>query len=223
MVAQPDNTAAGYELRGDIALAGAQQQAALDAYGRAFALSPDSNRVLKLDRLERALGVDNKRLDKLLAARPDDARARLAQASILQEAGASDAATRAYEGMLDTGKRDPVVLNNLAWLYFERHDKRALDLAQQAYQLAPRQASIVDTYAWILFQQGQREQGLEILKQAAALAPDDADIAFHVSSALADSGQHAEALTQLRALLGAHKQFNLRKQAEALLAQLDKQ
>lgn len=222
MIAQADNTAAGYELRGDIALAGAQQQAAVDAYGRAFGLAPDSNRVLKLERAERALGIDNKRLEKWLVERPDDARARLAQAAILQEAGASNDATAAYERMLETRKQDPVVLNNLAWLYFERQDQRGLALARQAYELAPRQAQIVDTYGWILFQQGQREQGLETLKKAAELAPDDADIAFHVTSALAASGQPTQALTQLRALLGAHKQFTLRKQAEALLAQLDK-
>ena len=222
MVAQPDNAAAGHELRGDIALAGGQQQAAVAAYARAFEIAPDSNRVLKLERAERALGVDNKRLKQWLAEHPDDTRARLAQAAILQEAGASDEATVAYERMLETRKQDPVVLNNLAWLYFERKDPRALDLARQAYELAPRQAQIVDTYAWILFQQGQREQGLEILKKAAELAPGDADIAFHVSSALAASGQQAQALTQLRGLLGEHKQFNLRKDAEALLALLEK-
>ena len=222
MTAQPDNAAAGYELSGDIALAGGQQKAAVDAYARAFEKAPDSNRVLKLERAERTLGINNKRLEKWIAERPDDTRARLAQASILQEAGASDEATVAYERMLEIRKQDPVVLNNLAWLYFERKDKRALDLARQAYELAPRQPAIVDTYAWILFQEGQREQGLEILKKAAELAPGNADIAFHVTSALAASGQRDQALTQLRALLDEHKQFNLRKDAEALLTLLEK-
>lgn len=222
MISRPDNAAAGYELSGDIAFADDQQKAAVEAYAQAFKIAPDSNRVLKLERAERALGIDNKRLEKWIAERPDDARARLAQASILQESGASDDATAAYERMLTTGKQDPVVLNNLAWLYFERKDKRALDLARQAYELAPRQPAIVDTYAWILFHQGQREQGLEILKKAAELAPGDADIAFHVTSALAESGQRAQALTQLRALLDEHKKFNLRKDAEALLASLEK-
>ena len=53
-------------------------------------------------------------------------------------------------------------------------------------------------------------------------ASGDADIAFHVTSALAASGQQAQALTRLRGLLGEHKQFNLRKDAEALLALLEK-
>jgi putative PEP-CTERM system TPR-repeat lipoprotein len=222
MIARPENAAAGYELSGDIAFANGQQEAAVEAYAQAFKMAPDSNRVLKLERAERSLGIDKKRLEKWIAERPDDARARLAQASILQEAGASEEATAAYERMLATGKQDPVVLNNLAWLYFERKDKRALDTARQAYDLAPQQAAIVDTYAWILFQQGQREQGLEILKKAAELAPGNADIAFHVTSALAESGQRAQALTQLRALLDEHKQFSLRKDAEALLALLEK-
>jgi putative PEP-CTERM system TPR-repeat lipoprotein len=221
MAAQSKNAAAGQELLGDIATQREDGKAAVEAYTHAFEIAPDVGKVLKLDQAEHALGIDKQRLSQWLTAHPDDQRARLAQASILQQQGSADAATAAYEHMLETRKQDPVVLNNLAWLYFERKDGRALDLAKQAYDLAPRQPQIVDTYAWILFQQGKREQGLEILKKAAELAPDDPDIAFHVASGLADSGQQAQALQQLRAVLAAHKAFSLRKDAEALLARLE--
>ncbi len=222
MAAQSKNAAAGQELLGDIAMQRDDAKAAVEAYSHAFETAPDIGKVLKLEHAEHALGIDKQRLTQWIAAHPDDQRARLAQASVLQEQGSADAATAAYEHMLETRKQDPVVLNNLAWLYFERKDGRALDLAKQAYDLAPRQPQIVDTYAWILFQQGKREQGLEILKKAAELAPSDPDIAFHVASALADSGQQALALEQLRAILDAHKQFSLHKDAEALLARLEK-
>ena len=221
MTQQSKNAAAGQELLGDIAWQREDAKAAAEAYTRAFEIAPDSRIAVKLDHAEQALGVDNKRLEQWLVAHPDDERARLAQATILQQQGSADAASAAYERMLATGKPDPVVLNNLAWLYFERQDGRALELAKRAYDLAPRQPQIVDTYAWILFQQGKREQGLELLKKAAELAPGDPDIAVHVASALADSGQQAEALKQVRGVLGAHLQFALRKDAEALLARLE--
>jgi len=222
MTAQSKNAASGQELLGDIAMQRDNTKAAVEAYTRAFEAAPDSGKVLKLERAERLLGIDNQRLTAWLTAHPDDQRARLAQATTLHEQGAAEAATAAYERMLETRKQDPVVLNNLAWLYFEKKDARALELAKQAYELAPRQAQIVDTYAWILFQQGKREQGIEILKQAAELAPSDPDIAFHLASALADSGQQPQALAQLREILKANKQFALRKDAEALEARLAK-
>lgn len=220
MTRQSKNVAAGQELLGDIAWQREDAKAAAEAYTRAFEVAPDSRIVLKLDHAEHELGIDNKRLEQWLVAHPDDERALLAQATILQQQGSADAAVVAYERMLESGKQDPVVLNNLAWLYFERQDGRALDLAKQAYDLAPQQPQIVDTYAWILFQQGKREQGLGMLKKAAELAPGDPDIAVHVASALADSGQQAEALEQVRGVLSAHQQFSLRKDAEALLARL---
>jgi len=222
MAAQGKNAAAGQELLGDVAMQRDDAKAAVEAYTRSFEAAPDSGKVLKLEHAEHAIGVDHQRLTAWLAAHPDDERARLAQATILQQQGAGDAATAAYERMLETRKQDPVVLNNLAWLYFERKDGRALELARQAYELAPRQPQIVDTYAWILFQQGKREQGLEILRKAVELAPADPDIAFHLASALADSGQEAQALEQLRRVLDTHARFALRKDAEALLARLDK-
>lgn len=220
MIAQTRNVAAGQELLGDIAMQRNDAKAAVEAYTRAFETAPDTGKVLKLDQAEQAVGINNKRLEAWLAAHPDDERARLAHATILQQQGSADAATAAYESMLATRKQDPVVLNNLAWLYFERKDGRALDMAKQAFDLAPRQPQILDTYAWILFQKGEREQGLELLKKAVEMAPADPDIAFHLASALADSGQQALALEQLRRVLDTHKEFSLRKDAEALALRL---
>ena len=223
LAAKPATAAAGDELRGDIDVARGERKAAATAYGRAFDSAPNGARVLKLERAERAIGVDNKRIEGWLAAHPDDTQVRLAQATTLQEQGADNAAISAYEQMLKVGPQHPVAMNNLAWLYFEREDGRAAEMARQAYQLAPRKGQIVDTYGWILFQQGKREQGLELLKSAAELTPGDPDIAFHVASALADSGQQGPALAKLHALLVAHQTFSLRQQAEALLARLDAQ
>jgi putative PEP-CTERM system TPR-repeat lipoprotein len=223
LVGQSKNAAAGHELLGDIAMQREDLKAAAQAYARAFEVAPDTGKVLKLDHVEQALGTGKKRLDAWVSAHPDDQRARFAQAAVLQQQGAADAATAAYEQLLEKSRQDPVVLNNLAWLYFERKDARALEMAKQAYDLAPRQPQIVDTYAWILFQQGKREQGLELLKKAVELAPADADIAFHLASAMADSGQETQALERVRQLLDANKTFSLRKDAEALAARLAKQ
>ena len=46
----------------------------------------------------------------------------------------------------------------------------------------------MDTYGWIVFSQGQREQGLDLLRKALEIAPNNPDIAYHLASALSDSG-----------------------------------
>ena len=55
-----------------------------------------------------------------------------------------------FERMLGAQNANPVVLNNLAWLYHEAEDARALPTARRAYELAPEQPEIMDTYGWIL-------------------------------------------------------------------------
>ena len=77
----------------------------------------------------------------------------------------------------------PAALNNLAWLYYERKDPRALEIAKKAYELAPNSAPIADTYGWILVEKGEIAKGIEILSKAVQLAPDNKEIADHLKEA----------------------------------------
>lgn len=97
-----------------------------------------------------------------------------------QERGDREAAILHYEQAIALVPGNPVVLNNLAWLYSEKGDDRAAGLAKQAYQLAPENAAIADTYGWILFNSGERESSLTILRKAHELAPDSQEIAMHL-------------------------------------------
>ena len=198
-----------------------QTEAAYEAYTQAHGIAPNSSNVLKLDAAERSLGRATDRLSKWLAEHPDDLQVRLVHASYLQQKGSGSDAIPEYEQMLNAQGKNPVVLNNLAWLFHEAKDKRALDLARRAHELAPQRPEILDTYGWILFSQGQHEQGLGLLKKAAEIAPDNPDIAYHVASALSESGQLSAARKTLQAILSTHKNFSMRKQAESLLVKIE--
>jgi tetratricopeptide (TPR) repeat protein len=117
---------------------------------------------------------------------------------------------------------NPIVLNNLAWLYHEAGDKRALELAKRAHELAPESPEILDTYGWILFVEGSREQGLALLKKAEERAPDNPDVGYHTASALHNSGETALARDKLDTILEKHEQFFLREKAESLRARISK-
>ena len=192
------------------------------AYLEDFALAPGSELVLKIDRLEHLLGQGGERLRNWLAEHPDDLQVRLVHASQLQQRGAAGDAIEQYEALLDQRGRNPVVLNNLAWLYFEKGDERALGFAKEAHDLAPDTPEILDTYGWILAGRGQREQGYELLTKASELAPKNPDISYHLASVLAESGHADQALARINQMLNDNPEFALRKDALELQAKLQR-
>ena len=56
-------------------------------------------------------------------------------------------------------QKNPLLLNNLAWLYHQQGDARAEATAKEAYDLAPSRPEIADTYGWILYNAGEKAGG----------------------------------------------------------------
>ncbi|MAM88629.1 MAG: hypothetical protein CME36_15100 [unclassified Hahellaceae] len=117
----------------------------------------------------------------------------LSLAMLQQANGEEGAAQQHYETLLSRMPDNVVVLNNLAWLYHENDDDRAMDLARRAYNLQPENASIADTYGWIMFKQGYTSQSIEILEKAHGLQPESEDIALHLAEAYRALGKNSEA------------------------------
>ena len=220
LISVPGSAAAGYELFGDLHRHRRAPEEALAAYRSAHELAPTTANLLKLDRLEQDLGDDEGRLAAWLERHPEDLEARLVHAAHLQAQGASSGAIEQYEQMLQAQADNPVLLNNLAWLYHENADERALDLARRAHELAPELAEILDTYGWILVARGHVEQGLQVLTEAWRKAPNNGDITFHLASALSRAGDEGTAREHLQKLFDADATFPSRGDAQALLEQL---
>lgn len=130
-------------------------------------------------------------------------------------------ATAVGEALAEADPRNAVVLNNLAWLYGEagrREDARRL--AEEAHLLSPEEPSFADTLGWLLLQDGELQRARTLLGRAAASAPDNPDIAFHYAAALERTGAEIEAIAMLDTLLSAGADFDARKAAEALRAEL---
>jgi len=114
---------------------------------------------------------------------PQSARPLLIQALAAQSAGDKTAAIAAYEAALQLQAPSVLALNNLAWLYFETKDARAIDTAKRAVALAPNAAEVLDTYGWILVQTGNKAEGIRWLEKAKALAPNLPEILKHLEEA----------------------------------------
>lgn len=156
-----------------------------------------------------------------LEAEPNDVEARLALAAFQLGTGEWAAAGDNYRRILEQSADSVVALNNLAWLYGQSNDERALEVASRAYRLAPARPEIIDTYGWLLLGSGRDVRlAARLLAQAAWLAPGNADIQFHFAAALAATERPGEARSLLEDLLRSRTSFDSRSDAEALLAKL---
>ncbi|MEX0604315.1 MAG: tetratricopeptide repeat protein [Marinobacter sp.] len=119
-----------------------------------------------------------------------------------QEAGKFEKAISGYEELLEVQPENVVILNNLAWLYQQSEDPRALDIAERAFELSPESAAVADTYGWILFTTGQQAESLPILEKAHSLEPESEEIALHLAEAYKAAGEQDKAKAILEKIQG---------------------
>lgn len=145
---QAPHLALGYATEGAIRMAQQDWNGAIRALEAAYQREP--NGVLALD-IYTALSRLGKKypeaiLEDWFSRSPNDLDTRLMAAIAAHQNGQIQMARNYYEKVLDNQPEHPVALNNLAWLYLERGDPRALVLAKQAYQVAPDNPQVIDTY-----------------------------------------------------------------------------
>ncbi|MDX1754894.1 MAG: tetratricopeptide repeat protein [Marinobacter sp.] len=154
-------------------------------------------RVLQLsDQPTQAIRV----LETAVEQAPRQPQLQLTLALLYQGNNQIEKARSAYEVVVETAPNNALALNNLAWIYFEQGDDRAVSLAQRAYDIQPESAAIVDTYGWILFKSGQHEASLALLEKAHKLDPDTDDIAFHLAEAYKATGREEQARALLQSM-----------------------
>jgi len=211
-------------LVGDIYLAANRPADAVQAYQAALAAAPSD---LLVSRLAAALVRTNqtdgamKLLSDWIAQHPDDLVATETLADLQISAQHYDDAIKYLELVLSKKPHDPVALNNLAWVYQQKGDKRAEGLAQRAYTLSPG-GQTADTLGWILVSSGSAQRGIPLLRQAIAQAGGDPRILYHYGVALKDIGQRDEAIKVLNAVVANKAQFGEKVEAQKLLDELSK-
>lgn len=218
------NSPAGTVTRGNVLLEKGDHAEALKIYQSLMDKKQGGAQVaINKYRAQKGLSNTNKALadlDAWVAKNPNEIVARNVLASGYIENKQYDEAIAQYESLRLVNQKDPLILNNLAWLYQQKKNPKALSTAEAAYKLAPKSPEVMDTYAWILVNQGQVPKGLELLKQAVLLRPGAPDIRYHLAVALERSGQKAAAKRELQDLLGLGVAFPEQKEARALLDRL---
>ncbi|MGH8184140.1 MAG: XrtA/PEP-CTERM system TPR-repeat protein PrsT [Rhodanobacteraceae bacterium] len=213
---------AGYSLEGDLYMASKSYGDAAKAYQQALKL--DYARPLVAKRFMAMNAAGDKQSDAVLrdwlGKHPDDAAMHLLLAQYYTNHAQNSQAVEQYEQVLKAFPSNIDALNNLAWIYTEQHDPKALALAEKAYKLAPTSPGIMDTYGWALIAQNQPKTALPVLEKAAKAAPKEATIQYHLAVAQARSGDKTGARATLDALLKSNASFKESSDAKKLYERL---
>lgn len=194
------------------------------AYAQVFALRPSEEVALRAFDAATRAGRPNPQSQLLAwsAAHPRDARSNLAIGSLAIGSNDLDEAVRRFEAVVSVSPNNAPSLNNLAWLYGERRDPRAIEFGERALSADPNNPAIADTLGWLYVQNGQAAKGLPLLEQAAARLQKQGEVGYHLAVALADTGNAARAEQILGPLLADGHDFRGRADAEKRLAALRK-
>lgn len=209
-------------LEGDLRMELKQYKEAAAAYERAMQKTPDGRTAVKAFKA-RSLGklpAETAPVDRWLTQHPDDIAVRAVLAEHYKLAGDNARAIGQYEAIIENRPRDPMALNNLAWMYHLTQDARAERTARLAYEEAPASAAIADTYGWIMVSNGKAAEGAKLLAEAARRAPREPDIQYHYAVALARTGAVDEARQRLSQVLKDFPSFTARAEAEKALSEL---
>lgn len=116
--------------------------------------------------------------------------------------------------------KNAVFLNNLANLYQDIDNNKALDYASSAFQLSPEFAAINDTLGWLLVINNQASKGLSHLREAIARDSANAEYYYHLAFTLAKLKQKKPAQTALASAQKINNQHKLNQQVVKMIHQL---
>lgn len=207
---QRPKSAAGYVLEGDVHAFGKGYGAAVQAYRNGMKQQPTVELAIKLHTV---LTLDGKGAEAermasdWIKANPKD----VAMSQYLGDralAAKRNVEARAhYERVVSLQPRNPVALNNLAWLLGQAKQPQALELAERAVAAAPNEPAFQDTLAMLLSDRNDHAKALEIQKKVVAQRPAVAIYKLNLAKIMIKAGDKAGAKPLLSELAAMGDKF----------------
>ncbi|MFL6709303.1 MAG: XrtA/PEP-CTERM system TPR-repeat protein PrsT, partial [Massilia sp.] len=216
-------SALGSVIEGDILMSQKKFDGAARAYEQAHGIANATSSLLKWAGALNAAGKGKEAEAKVtawLASHPGDAASTLYLGELALERKDFKGASERFEAMLKVAPNDPLVLNNLAWVYQQLKDPRAIPTAERAVKAAPESATVLDTLGWMLAEQGNTAKALPLLQKAVQLQPAARELRYHLAATLAKSGDKKAARQELDKVLADSTPFASIDDAKALLKTL---
>ncbi|THB80692.1 MAG: hypothetical protein D3926_06055 [Desulfobacteraceae bacterium] len=105
-------------------------------------------------------------------------------------------ALQIYMKILNIDPDHTIALNNIAYLYLDKNNERALVYAEKAFNSNKHTPHILDTYGLALIKNNNFSKGLEMLKKANKADPENLEIKEHLDLALQMERRRKEAQSQ---------------------------
>lgn len=124
-------------------------------------------------------------VDAALERHPEHPQLVYHRAMLLELSGRTRDSVRGFERLLRDRPDDPTVLNALGYTLGDNRQqlRRAAELVERALVLAPDNAAIMDSVAWLRFRRGDARGALPLLERAYRISR-DAEIAAHWAEVL---------------------------------------
>ena len=220
----PANMPAAATLKGGLLMGAQRFKDAAAAFAEEYRKEPSSALVIALAQAMQASGDANgasAELQRWQTNHPDDPAVAQAMGTIELAAGRNESAERNLQIVLKQQPNDLVALNNIAWLFQQKGDKRAREYAQRAFELSPT-PEVSDTLAWIMVSQGESSKALPLLQAAATGRPNNPSIRYHLAVALKDTNRPQDAIGVLRPIVEGSTAFDEKPAAQQLMDELTK-
>lgn len=139
-------------------------------------------------------------LEEALRRQSNSAPIRLSLAKLRNMERRYDQAESIYREVLGSNPNNVEVLNNLSWLLaFETgKEQEALELINQAIEIAGADATLLDTRAVVYLRMGKTDLALQDLRAGVAINSEKAVLYFHLARALQMASNAAEAREAIR-------------------------
>ena len=215
--------AIGFAMEGELLENQKKFAEAAGAYAEALKRQPIPELAVRQIQLLEVAGLNSEARAveaKWLKEYPNDPTVRFYVATTALQKNDLRAAVEAYKDILRKKPDHFATLNNLAWALSELKDSAALNYAEKAYAIAPANASVLDTYGWILSNTGNPSRAVELLTKATTIAPQDVDARLHLAKALIKSGDKAAAKKELEVAVKLGEKSPLKTEIAQLLGSL---
>lgn len=182
----------------------------------------NTENTLRLARAQWAAGNRQEAVEQVrvwIKNNPKDASALIFMAESQTALGQKKEAMEIYERLMKIVPDNLTVLNNFAWLLKDDSASRALTLADKAYQLAPREPAIADTFGMVLLANKQNARAVDVLASVARQT-DNPNVHYHHALALARDGRRSEAKGIVEKLVKDGRSYSEKPAAQALLKEL---
>jgi uncharacterized protein (TIGR03790 family) len=164
-------------------------------------------------------------LEEAAAHAPDSVILNLRLGQMFDEAKEFDRARERYERVLELDPKNIVALNNLAFglAVHAKQPQAGRALAQKAALLAPKDANVTDTVAWIEHLLGNHFDASTLIAKAVKAFPQNADIRLHAAFIYAATRNMDEAAEHLKVALNLNPELKKRSDVVELEARISRQ